>query len=79
MNISLMRLFWLVWCVITLFGTFSCSTKEQAGHVVNLKYSPREAEMKAYLMVYFKDDDHSLHMALSNDGYRFTEDRKSVV
>lgn len=52
MNISLMRLFWLVWCVITLFGTFSCSTKEQAGHVVNLKYSPREAEMKAYLMVY---------------------------
>lgn len=73
MNISLMRLFWLVWCVITLFGTFSCSTKEQAGHVVNLKYSPREAEMKAYLMVYFKDDDHSLHMALSNDGYRFTD------
>lgn len=32
-----------------------------------------ESEMKAYLMVYFKDDDHSLHMALSADGYSFTD------
>lgn len=29
--------------------------------------------MAAYLLVYFKDDDHSLHMALSNDGYSFTD------
>jgi hypothetical protein len=29
-------------------------------------------KMSAYLMVYFKDDDHSLHMALSTDGYSFT-------
>ncbi|HCV79728.1 MAG TPA: beta-xylosidase, partial [Zunongwangia profunda] len=28
--------------------------------------------MAAYLMVYFKDDDHSLHFALSKDGRSFT-------
>lgn len=33
---------------------------------------PQEKEMSAYLMVYHKDDTHSLHMALSNDGYTFT-------
>lgn len=31
---------------------------------------------KAYLLVYFKDDDHSLHMALSTDGYTFTDINK---
>lgn len=35
-----------------------------------------EKDMKAYLMVYFKDDDHSLHFALSNDGYSFTDVNK---
>lgn len=29
--------------------------------------------LSAYLMTYFKDDDHSLHMALSPDGYTFTD------
>ncbi len=29
-------------------------------------------EMAAYLMVYFSDDDHDLHMAISTDGYSFT-------
>ncbi|MDP5044203.1 MAG: beta-xylosidase, partial [Leeuwenhoekiella sp.] len=29
--------------------------------------------MSAYLMTYFKDDDHSLHLALSTDGYTFTD------
>ncbi|WP_223808716.1 glycoside hydrolase family 43 protein [Rufibacter hautae] len=29
--------------------------------------------MKAYLMVYFKDATHGLHMALSPDGYSFTD------
>ena len=33
---------------------------------------PKEKEMKAYLMVYHKDDDHSLHAAVSRDGYTFT-------
>lgn len=34
---------------------------------------PTEEDMKAYLMVYFKDSDHSLHFALSPDGYSFTD------
>jgi len=29
--------------------------------------------MAAYLMVYFKDDTHGLYMALSKDGYSFTD------
>lgn len=33
-------------------------------------------DLSAYLMVYFKDDDHSLHMALSTDGYSFTDVNK---
>jgi hypothetical protein len=32
-----------------------------------------EEEIKAYLLVYFKDDTHSLHFALSTDGYTFTD------
>lgn len=32
--------------------------------------------MAAYLLVYFKDADHSLHMALSADGYSFTDINK---
>lgn len=31
-----------------------------------------EKRMKAYLMVFHRDDTHSLHMALSSDGYHFT-------
>ncbi len=30
-------------------------------------------KMSAYLMTYFKDSDHSLHMALSTDGLTFTD------
>ena len=33
---------------------------------------PQEKDMSAYLMVFHKDDTHSLHMALSRDGYIFT-------
>lgn len=32
-----------------------------------------ERDMSAYLMVYFKDDTHGLYMALSQDGYSFTD------
>lgn len=32
-----------------------------------------EQGMAAYLMVYFKDDTHGLYMALSADGYSFTD------
>lgn len=34
---------------------------------------PKEKDMGAYLMVYFKDATHSLYMALSKDGYSFTD------
>ena len=33
----------------------------------------KEKDFSAYLMVYFKDDTHGLYMALSKDGYRFTD------
>ena len=33
---------------------------------------PDEKEMGAYLMVFHKDDTHSLYMALSYDGYNWT-------
>lgn len=35
--------------------------------------APEKEDMAAYLLVYFKDDTHSLHMALSPDGYSFTD------
>lgn len=38
--------------------------------------TPKEKDMKAYLMVYFKDATHSLYMALSDDGYTFTDINK---
>jgi hypothetical protein len=34
---------------------------------------PVDKDMAAYLLVYFKDADHSIHFALSSDGYRFTD------
>lgn len=36
------------------------------------KRPPQERDMGAYLMVFHKDDTHSLYMALSYDGYRWT-------
>ncbi|PZR03029.1 MAG: beta-xylosidase, partial [Archangium gephyra] len=32
-----------------------------------------EAEQSAYLFAYFKDETHSLHFAVSSDGYSFTD------
>jgi len=42
---------------------------------------PTEKDMAAYLMVFFSDSDHSLHMALSSDGYSFTalNDNKPLI
>ena len=34
---------------------------------------PTDNDMAAYLLVYFLDSDHSLHFALSSDGYSFTD------
>lgn len=51
--------------VIILSCFYSCKS---------IKSEPsKAADYSAYLMVYFKDDDHSLHMALSPDGYSFTD------
>lgn len=33
---------------------------------------PQEKDMAAYLLVYHQDEDHSLHAAISRDGYSFT-------
>jgi hypothetical protein len=35
--------------------------------------APQEKDMAAYLLVYFTDPTHSLFMALSTDGYTFTD------
>lgn len=45
------------------------------------KVQKSEPEMEAYLMVYHKDADHGLHMALSSDGYTWTalNDDKPVI
>jgi len=50
-------------CTTVVFGMASAP----AGPAV-----PTEKDMAAYLMVFFSDSDHSLHMALSSDGYSFT-------
>lgn len=59
-----------------LFTLLSCKQKiakatTQEGHETITENV--QDKMAAYLMVYFKDDDHSLHMALSKDGQRFTD------
>jgi len=51
--------------VIALIGIFAILT---SCHSV-----PKEKEMSAYLLVYFTDPTHSLFMALSPDGYTFTD------
>lgn len=38
---------------------------------------PKEKDMGAYLMVYFKDTTHGLYFALSKDGYSFTDVNKA--
>jgi sucrose-6-phosphate hydrolase SacC (GH32 family) len=35
--------------------------------------TPKEKDLAAYLMVYFKDDTHGLYFAVSKDGYSFTD------
>lgn len=39
---------------------------------------PKEKDMGAYLMVYFKDDTHGLYFALSKDGRTFTDVNKAT-
>lgn len=35
--------------------------------------TPADADLKAYLLVYFKDETHSIYFATSTDGYAFTD------
>lgn len=44
---------------------------------VKNKNTSSSKNLSAYLMVYFKDDDHSLHMALSTDARSFTDINKA--
>lgn len=41
--------------------------------LLSCKSTPKEKDMGAYLLVYFTDPTHSLFMALSPDGYTFTD------
>lgn len=50
--------------VLVFVSFFSCNQSK--------KQAQREGKMSAYLLVYFKDQNHDLHFALSSDGYSFT-------
>ncbi|HJV77933.1 MAG TPA: hypothetical protein VJ602_06075 [Paludibacter sp.] len=60
-----MRRIWMIALTVTLLAG--------ALQGKNLSKTPQEKDMKAYLMVYFRDETHSLYMALSADGYSFTD------
>ena len=51
--------------ILTLFFLTSCKSTLQERNA--------KEDYGAYLMVFFKDEDHSLHMALSTDGRSFTD------
>ena len=53
---------WMVLCFILTGDVQAQRTKKLS-----------EKDMAAYLLVYFKDDTHSLYFALSKDGYSFTD------
>ncbi|MBN2611042.1 MAG: glycoside hydrolase family 43 protein [Bacteroidales bacterium] len=54
------------WLLITISLLFTVSSFAQPK-------SPQENGMAAYLLVYFTDPTHSLFMAISTDGYTFTD------
>ncbi len=58
---------------LILTVVFSCSQKNNSKSQTSEQIEFNESSVKAYLMVYFKDEDHSLHMSLSNDGYSFSD------
>ena len=58
--------------VQTTEGTDLPPTETSPAPLAAHKPVPPESEMAAYLLVYFKDETHGLHFALSSDGYRFT-------
>lgn len=54
---------------LTLLISFACLFATLS----SCKSVPEEKDMAAYLLVYFTDPTHSLFMALSPDGYTFTD------
>lgn len=60
-----MRRLWMIALAVTLLsGTLQAKRTAKV---------PQEKDLKAYLMVYFTDETHGLYMALSPDGYSFTD------
>ncbi len=57
----------IAFLLLALLMLFSCGEDSRKKHI------PTEKDMSAYLMVYFKDPTHSLYMAVSPDGYTFTD------
>ncbi|MCG9972820.1 glycoside hydrolase family 43 protein [Christiangramia crocea] len=62
----------ILFFIILLFQNCK-SDKDSTGESGSTKLEQTKEELRAYLLVYFKDDDHSLHMALSTDGRTFTD------
>jgi len=60
-----MKILLTLLAVVTLLAT-GCATAQ-------VSKTPTDKDMAAYLLVYFKDQDHSLYFALSSDGYSFTD------
>lgn len=59
------------YCIILILAAIGFFHNAPASIAQQL--APREEDMAAYLLVYFKDATHSLHFALSADGYSFTD------
>ena len=57
----------IILCVLTALLANGVGMAQSKKHSL-----PKEKDMGAYLMVYHKDCDHSLHMAISYDGYVWT-------
>lgn len=55
---------WILAMLIVFFSLSACTKPNPI---------PKEEDMAAYLMTYFKDDTHGLYFALSADGYTFTD------
>jgi len=65
----------LPFCIVSLIMSLSFSAKANGMTVPQADGFPKckvdESKMKAYLMVYHKDEDHGLHFAISRDGRQF--------
>ena len=65
----------------SLFSALTIAAATCASTLSAANPAPSEKDMAAYLMVYFSDSDHSVHFAISHDGYSFTalNDNKPVI